>query len=157
MEPVATLYGHQGNVTEVEISPDGKIAYTGYWDGLLRAFVLDFDSLVELAESRLTRSLTQEECQQTLDYMRQNKIGSLFEAGVPPETAVAHRHGWISDTHADAAVISTPGGDYVIVAFLYKPDWLEWELSSPLLSDISRATYNYFNFDNPYLGEATSN
>ncbi len=101
--------------------------------------------------------LTQEECQQTLDYMRQNKIGSLFEAGVPPETAVAHRHGWISDTHADAAIISTPGGDYVIVAFLYKPDWLEWELSSPLLSNISRATYNYFNFDSPYLGETTSN
>jgi hypothetical protein len=29
---------------------------------------------------------------------------------------------------------------------------LEWEISSPLLADISRATYNYFNFDNPYLG-----
>jgi beta-lactamase class A len=101
--------------------------------------------------------LTQEECQQTLDYMRQNKIGSLIEAGVPPETAIAHRHGWISDTHADAAIISTPGGDYVIVGILYKPDWLEWEISSPLLADISRATYNYFNFDSPYLGDATSN
>lgn len=98
--------------------------------------------------------LTQEECQQTLDYMQQNKIGSLIEAGVPPQTPVAHRHGWISDTHADAAIVSTPGGDYVIVGFLYKPDWLEWELSSPLLADISRATYNYFNFDNPFLGDA---
>ncbi len=101
--------------------------------------------------------LTQEECQQTLDYMRQNRIGSLIEAGVPPETAIAHRHGWISDTHADAAIISTPGGDYIIVGYLYKPDWLEWEISSPLLADVSQATYNYFNFDNPYLGEASSN
>lgn len=100
--------------------------------------------------------LTQEECQQTLDYMRQNKIGSLIEAGVPPETAVAHRHGWISDTHADAAIISTPGGDYVIVGILFKPDWLEWEISAPLLADISRATYNYFNFDSPYLGETST-
>ena len=87
--------------------------------------------------------LTQEECRQTLDYMQQNQIGSLIEAGVPPETPIAHRHGWISDTHADAAIVSTPGGDYIIVGFLYKPDWLEWELSSPLLADISRATYNY--------------
>jgi hypothetical protein len=101
--------------------------------------------------------LTQEECQQTLDYMRQNKIGSLIEEGVPPETAIAHRHGWISDTHADAAIISTPGGDYVIVGLLYKPDWLEWEISSPLFADVSRATYNYFNFDEPYLGEIRSN
>ncbi|NCF64910.1 MAG: hypothetical protein GWP61_02985 [Chloroflexi bacterium] len=101
--------------------------------------------------------LTQEECQQTLDYMQQNQIGSLIEAGVPPETPIAHRHGWISDTHADAAIVSTPGGDYVIVGILYKPDWLEWELSSPLLTNISRATYNYFNFDNPFLGDANAN
>jgi WD40 repeat protein len=61
-EPVATLYGHQANVTDVVISPDGKIVYTGAWDGMLRAFVLDVDDLIELAESRVTRSLTEEEC-----------------------------------------------------------------------------------------------
>ncbi len=101
--------------------------------------------------------ITQDECRQILDYMDKNNIGSLLEGGVPPETAVAHRHGWISDTHADAGLVSTPGGDYVIVAFLYKPDWLEWELSSPLLADISRATYNFFNFDSPFLGESQVN
>lgn len=101
--------------------------------------------------------ITQGECQQILEYMQENDIGSLIEEGVPPQTLVAHRHGWISDTHADAGIVSTPGGDYVLVVFLYKPDWLEWELSSPLLAAISRATYNYFNFDNPYLGEAQVN
>jgi hypothetical protein len=70
--------------------------------------------------------------------MEQNKIGSLLEEGLPPGTLLAHRHGWISDTHADAGIVFTPAGDYVIVEFLYKPDWLEWELSSPLLSDVSR-------------------
>ncbi len=98
--------------------------------------------------------ITPEECQQILDYMGNNRIGSLIEAGLPPETTVAHRHGWISDTHGDAALVSSPGGDYVMVVFLYKPDWLEWEISAPLLEELSRATYNYFNFDNPYFGEA---
>lgn len=101
--------------------------------------------------------ITAEECGQLLNYMQKNKIGSLLEAGVPSDTVVAHRHGWISDTHVDAAIISTPGGDYVIVTLLYKPDWLEWEISSPLLADISRATYNYFNFDKPYLDNQQSN
>lgn len=101
--------------------------------------------------------ITQEECRQTLDYMGQNKIGSLIEAGIPPETPIAHRHGWISDTHGDAAIISSPGGDYVIVSIIYKPDWLEWEISSPIFADISRATYNYFNFDEPFLGETQTN
>lgn len=101
--------------------------------------------------------VTQTECQTILAFMLQNKIGSLIEEGVPPETAVAHRHGWISDTHGDAGIVFSPGADYVIVQFLYKPDWLEWEISSPLLANLSRATYNYFNFDNPYLTDARTN
>lgn len=96
--------------------------------------------------------VTQAECQEILSYMQQNKIGSLIEEGVPETTVVAHRHGWISDTHGDAAILFTPGGDYVLVIMLYKPDWLEWEISSPLIADISRAVYNFYNFDAPYLG-----
>lgn len=101
--------------------------------------------------------VTQTECQTILAFMLQNKIGSLIEEGIPPEMAVAHRHGWISDTHGDAGIVFSPGGDYVIVQFLYKPDWLEWEISSPLLANLSRATYNYFNFDDPYLTDARTN
>ena len=101
--------------------------------------------------------LTQDECQQLLDFMELNNIGSLIEEGVPQDTPVAHKHGWISDTHGDAGVVFSPGGDYVLVTYMYKPDWLEWEISSPLLADISRATYNYFNFDRPFLDGQVSN
>lgn len=101
--------------------------------------------------------ISQAECQEILNTMRQNKIGSLIEEGIPSNTAVAHRHGWISDTHGDAGIVYSPGGDYVIVEFLYKPDWLEWEISSPLLADISHATYNFFNFDDPFLSDTRTN
>ncbi len=95
--------------------------------------------------------LTPAECQAELDYMLRNKTGSLIEEGVPADVPIAHRHGWIRDTHGDAGIVFSPGGDYVIVAYLYRADWLEWVVSSPLLADISLATYNFFNFDNPYL------
>lgn len=101
--------------------------------------------------------ITQTECQTILAFMAQNKIGSLIEEGVPAATPVAHRHGWLADTHGDAGIVFSPGGDYVIVQFLYKPDWLEWETSAPLLANMSRATYNFFNFDQPYLGDARTN
>jgi beta-lactamase class A len=101
--------------------------------------------------------ITPEECQQMIELMSQNKIDSLLEEGVPTTVALAHRHGWNSDTHADAGIVFSPGGDYVIVEILYKPGWLEWEVSSPLLSDISRAAYNFFNFDNPYLNSPRVN
>ncbi len=98
----------------------------------------------------------QRECLEMLDYMERNKIGSFIEEGVPPETTIAHRHGWAGDTHVDAGIIFSPGGDYVIVEVIYKPEWLEWELSSPLIADVSMAAYNYFNFDNPYEGELSA-
>ena len=95
--------------------------------------------------------ITQEECRLIIDQMSVNFIGSLIEEGVPPETRVAHKHGWISDTHGDAGIVYSPGGDYVIVMYMHQANWLEWAVSSPLMADISRATYNYFNFDAPYL------
>ena len=101
--------------------------------------------------------LTPSECEAIITAMMGNRADSLLEDGIPPETAVAHRHGWISDTHGDAGVVFTDGGDYVIVTMLYKPNWLEWEISSPLIADISRATYNYFNFDAPYLSDSPIN
>ncbi len=37
--------------------------------------------------------LTPGECQAILDVMKQNKVGSFLEAGAPPETPIAHKHG----------------------------------------------------------------
>jgi beta-lactamase class A len=98
----------------------------------------------------------QRECLEMLDYMERNKIGSLIEEGVPAEVPIAHRHGWIGDTHVDAGIIFSPGGDYVIVEIMYRPEWLEWEMSAPLIADVSRAAYNYFNLDNMIEDEASA-
>ena len=98
----------------------------------------------------------QRECLEMLDYMERNRIGTLIEEGIPGETTIAHRHGWVGDTHVDAGIIFSPSGDYVIVEIMYRPEWLEWELSAPLIADVSRAAYNYFNFDAPYLGQTSA-
>jgi len=89
--------------------------------------------------------LTPDECQAMLDTMSQNRIGALIEAGLPEGTRVAHKHGWVGDSHGDAGIVFTPGGDYVLCVYLYHQDWLEWEVSSPLMARVSEATYNYFN------------
>ena len=89
--------------------------------------------------------LTPDECQAMLDMMSQNHIGALIEAGLPEGTRVAHKHGWVGDTHGDAGIVFTPGGDYVLCIYLYHQGWLEWEVSSPLMARISEATYKYFN------------
>jgi hypothetical protein len=54
-----------GGTGDVSFSPDGKrLAVSG--DAGIYVFVLPIDELVALAKSRVTRSLTSEECQQYL-------------------------------------------------------------------------------------------
>ncbi|QPC81520.1 serine hydrolase [Phototrophicus methaneseepsis] len=89
------------------------------------------------------------ECRQMLHVMSNNTVDALLRAGVPEEIRVAHKHGWIPDTHGNAAVFFTPGGDYVMVMMLHQPDWLNYDESLPVLAEASRTVYNYFNPDEP--------
>jgi hypothetical protein len=68
-----------------------------------------------------------------------------MSAGVPADTRVAHKHGWTADTHGNAGIVFSPGGDYVLVVALHNPTWLDFSESFPLITEISRAVYNYFN------------
>jgi hypothetical protein len=59
-------------------------------------------------------------------------------------------------THGDAGIVLSPGGDFVIVEYLSLPagdtgDWLSHDITFPILREIARTTYNYFNPDNPNL------
>ena len=89
------------------------------------------------------------ECKQMLHVMSNNTVDALLKAGVPEDTRVAHKHGWIDDTHGNAAVFFTPGGDYVIVMMLYQPTWLNFQESLPVIAEVSREVYNYYNPDAP--------
>ncbi len=99
--------------------------------------------------------ITPEECQAIIDLMVLNEEGNLIRFGVPNDVPVSHKHGWAHATHADAGIVLSPGGDYVLVEFLHQSgDWLQSSVSFPILREISRAVYNYFNPDEPYVGDA---
>ena len=53
----------------MDFSPDGKFLVLAGGDGTARVFVLSIEDLIDLANSRLTRTLTLEECQK---YLHQN-------------------------------------------------------------------------------------
>ncbi len=99
--------------------------------------------------------ITPTECQTIIDALSLNVEGNLIRFGVPEGTTVAHKHGWAGNTHGDAGIVFSPAGDYVIVEFLSQPDtdWLVHEISFPLLREVSRIVYNYFNIKNPYFGD----
>lgn len=111
----------------------------------------------ETGHGRLTQTypntITQAECAEILEMLRLNELVKLIEAGLPADTPIAHKVGYIDDTYGDAAIVYSPAGDYILVLALYKPVYLEWAESSPLYEQISALTYAHFNDPDAYPPE----
>jgi hypothetical protein len=94
--------------------------------------------------------VSRRECHIILNLLSRNQQVSLISRGVPEGNNPAHMHGWetvsgIMYTLGDAAIINSPGGDYVLVIFLYQPVQLIWGIVTELIEDLSQAVYNYYN------------
>ena len=64
-EPL-TLYGNTGAVYQVAFSPDGTRVVSVGRDQVVRIYELNIEDLIAIANSRLTRHLTDEECKKYL-------------------------------------------------------------------------------------------
>jgi beta-lactamase class A len=99
--------------------------------------------------------ISQAECQVMMQLLLKNHIAVLIQAGVADGTPVAHKHGWVPDQFgvirdvSDTAIIYTPGGNYVLSVFLYHPTQIIWTRVSQLVTDLSRAVYNFYNLPTP--------
>ena len=90
-------------------------------------------------------------CQLLIDFMAQDKLGSLIQGGVPDGTLVPHKHGYVPasdgvvrDT-SDVGIVYTPGGNFVLSIYTYHPVTNIWDITNPLIGDLTKAVYNYFN------------
>lgn len=95
--------------------------------------------------------LTADECEAMIGHMLANQLTGedevpvLIAAGLPSGTPIAHKHGWVDDTRGDAALVFTPGGNYVLVIYLYNPGWVDWEQTNSIMSRVAQLLYSYFN------------
>ena len=142
--------------TDINTNPDLTMQTTaediGYLLGMLYYCARGEGGLLAIYPGEIT----QDECQAIVDLMVQNVEGNLIRFGVPEsdDVRVSHKHGWSFNEHGDAGIVYTPGGDYAIYTLLAQPenDWLMSEYSFPILREISRTAYNYFNPTAPYEG-----
>jgi beta-lactamase class A len=133
----------QGTITA---DPDPFIQTSAHDIGVLLGMIYDCSQ----GEGRLLEDyqgrITSEACQLIIDDLKQNPVRTMIGAGIPEELPLAHKHGFAPDTHADAGIVFSEGGDYILVQFQYAPtDWLVWAISQPVFEDVSFATYNFFN------------
>lgn len=100
---------------------------------------------------------TQTECKQMLELMSANDLLRLLQGGIPEGVRISHKNGWVTDMSGDAGIVYPPNGrDYTIAVYLWqKTDFQDYTKLWPLIEDISRAAWNYFNPDNPLIGPRT--
>ena len=91
--------------------------------------------------------IDQAACQKMIQYLEEDKLGSLIQGGVPEGTIVAHKHGWDigMNQFSDAGIVYTPGGNYILTIYAYHPVQALWDIINPMYAELSRAIYNYFN------------
>ncbi len=94
--------------------------------------------------------IDQDDCLQMNTLLINNRLPMLLTAGLPEGTPIAHKHGWVTvngviNTIGDAGIVYSPGGNYIMVVFLYHPVQLVWDSASVIVSDLSTAVYNYYN------------
>jgi hypothetical protein len=89
------------------------------------------------------------ECRQMIELLQTNAptdIPALLNSGLPAQAQSAHRPGGNFDTRGDAALVHSPGGDYILVVFLNTAAQnFDWTVANSIMADLSKATYNYFN------------
>ena len=99
--------------------------------------------------------ITQADCQLMINYMVQDKFGSLLQAGLPDGPKIAHKHGFIPDRYgvvhdiSDVGIVYTPGGNFVVAIYTYHPVQGIWGQVNPLFVELTQAIYNYFNLSSP--------
>ncbi|NWG20357.1 MAG: serine hydrolase [Chloroflexi bacterium] len=95
-------------------------------------------------------TLTSERCIEMLDRLETNGDRKRMVAGVPEGVRVEHKSGWIPDMQADAGIVRSPGGDYVLAIYVYRPlasddAPVPDRIMMSTIAAFSRLVYTYYN------------
>ncbi|MEJ5199598.1 MAG: serine hydrolase [Anaerolineae bacterium] len=129
---------------DVWADPDPNIQTTPREIGLLMQMLVECERGGGTLLAAYRDQITQAECQQLVGYLQLNAANEMILAGIPKGTRAIHRHGYAGDTRGDVAAIWGPAGPYVLSIFLYQRSWLDANLASATMADLSKIVWSYF-------------
>jgi beta-lactamase class A len=129
-------------------NPDSNLQSTPTEMGRLLAAIYRCTQGEGLFIETFGSDLTSEECRYILFYMSHDQFQEMLWSGLPRpnEAWIVHKHGFAFESHSDVALVWGPTGPYVISLFLYRSGWMDWETSNSTMKDVSRITWNFFEF-----------
>lgn len=141
--------------------PQGRVGEPPYTEmgACLRAEPASMARLYQLIDQcangegellELYERLSPERCQEMLDWLAKNGDKTRMVAGIPEGVRVEHKSGWIEDLSADVGIVRSPGGDYVLALYYYRPldgkrDYWPEEVLSPVVAAFSHLVYTAYN------------
>jgi len=136
--------GRPAGAGEMETDPDEVLQTTPRDMGLLLVYLYECAAGRGPLLEELAGEVTARECQDMVALMRRNADVNRLVSGVP-DIPVAHKSGWIDDMKADAGIVFSPGGDYVVSIFIWQEGILSERESSHWIARLSWIVYSFFN------------
>jgi beta-lactamase class A len=94
-------------------------------------------------------TLSTARCEAMIGRLEKNGDAKRLVAGLPRGTTAAHKSGWIENMQADAGIVRSPGGDYVVAIYLYRPLGggapIPDRVMMASIAGFSRLIYTYYN------------
>jgi beta-lactamase class A len=96
---------------------------------------------------KYSENLTAARCKEMIGWLETNGDHTRMLSGLPKDAKVAHKSGWIPpEIQADAGIVRSPGGDFVLAVYLYQPGERYSDAAvKNLLGSFARLVYSYYN------------
>jgi beta-lactamase class A len=93
------------------------------------------------------KNLTADRCKEMIAWLKKNGDAKRMMSGLPKGADAAHKSGWIPPTiQADAGIVSSPGGDFVLAVYVYQPkEQYSDKVTEGLVGSFARLVYSYYN------------
>ncbi|HZY44246.1 MAG TPA: serine hydrolase [Anaerolineae bacterium] len=143
-----TLITPANSITTTHADPDPYMQTTASDTGLLLEAIYQCHRNGGMLMVVYPDKFTSNECDQILNILKQTdpNAPSALRGGLLAGTSIAHKIGANADTRADASIVFSPGGDFVLVVFFNTPNQpLEWSAVNPIMADVARTAYQFFN------------
>jgi beta-lactamase class A len=150
---MSTYLTPANRVTDPSTNPDPSMQTTVRDMGVMLQMIYACSQGGGMLLQTYPEQLTAAECKEILAVMQENDIDAFIEEGVPAGVPVAHKHGWVGDTHGDAGIVFAGDHAYVMAIALYRPGWLEWADSTVVIAELSQLAYEHFTNPNAYSAE----
>jgi beta-lactamase class A len=135
--------------TDINLQPDPYNQTTAEDMGVLLEMVYQCSQGGGALMAAFPGNYTPDECRQMITLLTGNLVGPIFiTGGSSPSGVVAHKHGWDRlplNNVADAAIVFTPGGTYVLTMYAHRDDTMTFDEANRLIISVARAIYNFYN------------